>query len=249
LLTSCPLWGTTPGAYHWLVQLGTLRGAADREPVPQQLLRRRLRLPAAVLLASCVAVTAVLAALLIGRGKPGSLDSMVDPRIQAGLGRFPALLNWLPDLGTLRPVALMTLVLVVACLATRRWSGAILAAAAAPFATALTEYVLKPYVGGPLDAAFPSGHATSMFALAATCAVLLVNPPRRRVPLAARLLLVLMALALATAVAAAMVATGAHAFTDAVAGAAVGCGVVLAGTLILDLVVCPAAASIVRRRG
>jgi membrane-associated phospholipid phosphatase len=229
------------------VQLGTLRRAARREPVPQQLVPTRLRLPVAVLLASCVALTAILAALLVGRGRPGWLDSVVDPRIQAGLGRFPALLAWLPDFGTLRQVTLMTLALVVACLATRRWSAAILAAAAAPFATGLTEYVLKRYVGGPLDAGFPSGHASSMFALAATCAVLLVNPPRLRVPGAARLLLVLMALALATAVAAAMVAIGAHTFTDAVAGAAVGCGVVLACALILDLVVFPAVASIFRR--
>jgi len=231
------------------VQLGTLRRAARREPVPQQLMPGRLRLPAAVLLASCVALTVVLAIFVVGRGKPGWLDSVVDPRIQAWLGRFPALLNWLPDLGTLRPVTLMILALVLACLATRRWSGAVLAAVATPAATGLTEYVLKPIVGGPLDTAFPSGHATSMFALAVTCAVLLVNPPRLRLPAVGRLLLVLMALALATTVAAAMVAIGAHTFTEAVAGAAVGCGVVLAGALILDMVVYPAAGSIVRRPG
>jgi membrane-associated phospholipid phosphatase len=231
------------------VQLGTVRHAALREPVPQQLLPRRLRLPAGALLASCVVVTAVLGALLVGQGKPGSLDSIVDRRIQAGLGRFPALVNWLTDFGTLRPVALMTLVLIVACLATRRWSGAILAAIAAPFATGLTDYVLKPYyVGAPLDTAFPSGHATSMFALAAACALLLVNPPRRRAPWA-RLLLVFMALALATAVATAVVAIGEHTFTEAVAGAAVGCGVTLACALILDLVVSPAVANIIRRSG
>jgi membrane-associated phospholipid phosphatase len=229
------------------MQLGTLHPAAWRQAVPQSLLPRRLRLPAAVLLACCLMVTAVLAALTIGQEKPGSLDSVVDQRIQAGMSRFPALLNWLPDVGTLKPVAIMVLVLVVACLVTRRWSGAILAATAAPFATILTEYVLKPYVGGPLDAAFPSGHATSMFALAATCAVLLANPPRRRLPQVVRLLLVLMALALAAAVAAAMVAIGAHTFTDAVAGAAVGCGFVLAGALILDLVIWPRVTNAIHR--
>ena len=44
-----------------------------------------------------------------------------------------------------------------------------------------------------------------------------------------------MALLLAAAVAAAMIAIGAHTFTDAVAGAAVGTGVVLACALTLDL--------------
>jgi membrane-associated phospholipid phosphatase len=130
----------------------------------------------------------------------------------------------------------MTLALVLACLASRRWAGAVLAAVAVPAATGLTEYVLKPYVGQAIGQAFPSGHATSMFALAASCAVLLVDPPRWPVPGAVRLLLVSMALLFATAVAAAMVAIGAHDFTDAVGGAAVGTAVVLACALTLDLV-------------
>ena len=110
-----------------------------------------------------------------------------------------------------------------------------LAAVAVPAATGLTEYVLKPYVGQAIGQAFPSGHATSMFALAASCAVLLVAPPRLPVPGVVRLLLVSMAVLLAAAVAAAMVAIGAHDFTDAVGGAAVGTAVVLACALTLDL--------------
>jgi membrane-associated phospholipid phosphatase len=204
--------------------------------VPQELLPEWLRLPAAALLAACLAVTAALATHFPGRGLPGWLDSAIDPRIQAELSRFPVLLSWLPDLGTLRPVALITLALVLACMATRRWSGAVLAAVAVPAATGLTEYVLKPSVGEAIGQGFPSGHATSMFALAAICAVLLLDPPGRLVPRALRLLLVLAALLLAAAVAAAMVAIGAHHFTDAAAGAAVGTGLVLACALTLDLV-------------
>ena len=109
-----------------------------------------------------------------------------------------------------------------------------LAAAAVPVAVGLTEYVLKPSVGQAIGQAFPSGHATSMFALAASCAVLLADPPRR-VPGGVRLLLAVMALLLASVVAAAMVAIGAHDFTDTVAGAAVGTGVVLACALTLEL--------------
>ena len=201
----------------------------------QQLLPRRLRLPAAALLAACVIVTAVLA-VFGGWGQQGWLDSAIDPRIQAGLGRFPALLSWLPDFGTLSPVTLMSLALATGCLAARRWSGAVLVAVAVHAAIVLTEYVLKPSVGRAIGQSFPSGHATSMFALAAICAVLLVAPPGRRVPGAIRLLLVLIALLLAAAVASAMVAIGAHSFTDAVAGTAVGTGVVLACALTLDVV-------------
>jgi membrane-associated phospholipid phosphatase len=200
------------------------------------LLPRWLRLPAATLLTACVAVTAALALQSAGRGRPGWLDSTLDPRIRAELSRFPVMLSWLPHLGTLIPVALMTLALAVACAAARRWSGVVLAAVAVPAATGLTEYVLKPSVGQIIEQSFPSGHATSMFALATICAVLLVDPPRSHVPGAVRLLLVLAALMLAAAVSAAMVAIGAHHFTDAVAGAAVGTGLVLACTLMLDLV-------------
>ena len=216
------------------MQLGALRRVA-RPALGPRLLPGWLRLAAAALLAACVAVTAVLGMSIVGRGLPGWLDSAFDPRIQAALGRFPSLLDWLPDIGTAGPVALMTLALILACLATRRWTGAVLAATAVPAATGLTEYVLKPYVGQAIGQSFPSGHATSMFALAASCAVLLVRPPRRQVPGAVRFLLVLIALLLAAAVAAAMVAIGAHRFTDAAGGAAVGIAVVLACALTLDL--------------
>jgi membrane-associated phospholipid phosphatase len=219
------------------MQGGISQRVFRRGPVPQELLPRWLRLPTATLLAACAAATAALAVQSVGQGQPGRLDSALDPRIQAELSRFPVLLSWLPDLGTLRPVALITLALVVACVATRRWFGAVLAAVAVPAAVGLTEYVLKPFVGRVIEQSFPSGHATSMFALATICAVLLVYPPRRHVPRAVRLLLTFAALMLAAAVSAAMVATGAHHFTDAAAGAAVGIGLVLACTLILDLVI------------
>ena len=102
-------------------------------------------------------------------------------------------------------------------------------------AIGLTEYLLKPTVGNALGQAFPSGHATSSFALAALC-VLLLAGPAGRVPRLVRLIVVLAALLLALAVSAAMVAIGAHHVTDIVAGAGVGTAVVLAGALSLDLV-------------
>ena len=210
-------------------------GTVSRAPRPRPLLPDSLRAAGAALLAACVAV--VLVAFVAGRGNPGRLDMALDPRFQSWLGRFPTLLHQLPRLGGLKEVALMTLALALACAATRRWSGAVLAVVAVPGAVGLTEYVLKPSAGAVLDQAFPSGHATSSFALAAVFAILLTDPVYRRVPRALRLLLVLMALLLAAAVAATMIAIGAHVFTDAVAGAAVGTGVVLACALTLDLAV------------
>lgn len=202
------------------------------------LLPASLRPAAVALLAACVAVTAVLGLRYAGQNRAGRLDTVVDAAVRSALDRFPALLGLLARAGTLIPVALMTAALVLACLLTRRWSGAVLALAV-PVASGLTEFVLKPLVDGRTVygwLTFPSGHATSMFALAAVAAVLLFDPPARRVPGAVRLLLALLALLAASAVAAAMVARGAHSFTDAVGGAAVGIGTVLACALILDRV-------------
>jgi len=192
-----------------------------------------LRRPAVVLLAACVAAIAATGVRFPGYGLPGWLDATFDPRFQAQQGRFPVLLDWLPHLGGQKFVAAMTLVLMLACAVVRRWRGVVLVVAAVPIAVGLTEYVLKPTVGQAIGEAFPSGHATGSFALAASFAVLLANPPRR-VSAGIRLLLVLLAVLMATAVAAAMVANGAHTFTDAVGGAATGTGVVLACALTLD---------------
>jgi len=73
-----------------------------------------------------------------------------------------------------------------------------------------------------------------MFALAATCAVLLTGPRRQRPPGAVRLLLILGAVLVAAAVPTAMVALGYHYFTDTVAGTAVGTGMVLLAALVID---------------
>jgi membrane-associated phospholipid phosphatase len=192
------------------------------------------RRPAVVLLAICLAVAAFLGVRYAGHTQPGRLDSAVDARLQA----------WLPGsrlvpltrLGTTAPVTLMTAALVLACLVTRRWLGAVLAVVSVPAAGALTEFILKPLVDRTMHGwlSFPSGHATSMFALAMTCIVLLVDPPRRRLSAAVRILLALCAVALAIAVAATMVALGLHYFTDAIGGTAVGIATVLAITLLLD---------------
>jgi hypothetical protein len=62
-----------------------------------------------VLLAACVAAIAVTGVRFPGYGLPGWLDATFDPRFEAQQGRFPALLDWLPHLGELKAVTVMTL--------------------------------------------------------------------------------------------------------------------------------------------
>ena len=178
---------------------------------------------------------AVVGVRFPGYGLPGWLDATFDPRLQAHLSRFPVLLNWLPHFGELKPVTVMTFMLMLAWAIIRQWRGAVLTAVAVPIAIGLTEYVLKPSIGEAIGQAFPSGHATSSFALATIFTVLLASLPCRRVPGGVRLLLAVLAVLVAAAVAAAMVAVGAHTFSDAVGGAAVGTGVVLACAFTLDV--------------
>lgn len=196
-----------------------------------------MRRPAALLAAGCVMVTTWLALAFGHQGRADRLDAALDTRIQSALGSYRGPLHLLSRLGGLLSVAELTAALVLACLVTRRWRGAVLAALAVPAAMTLTEFVLKPIVGRSISGydSFPSGHATAMFALATICAVLLANPPRPRLPRAARLLLVAGAVLVAVAVPVAMVALGYHYFTDIVAGTAVGIGTVLLIALLIDL--------------
>ena len=146
------------------------------------------------------------------------------------------LLPWLALPGELIPVAALTVIIAVTCLVTGRVNGAALAAVAVPVAGGLTEHVLKPLVGGTALGfpAYPSGHATGMFALAAVLAVLMLNRPGRALTPVQRLI-VPTAVALACVVSTAMIGLGAHYFTDAIAGAAIGVGTVAATALVLDL--------------
>jgi len=201
------------------------------------LLPQALRRPAALVVTGCAAVTASLALAFAGQARPDGLDAAVDTHARSGLGRYPEQLHLLAELGDLVPVTVPTAALILACLAVRRRRGAALACLAVPGAVALTEFVLKPLVGRTIHGAylcFPSGHATASFALATTCAVLLASPARPRLPGAVRLLLVLGAAVVAAAVAIAMVALRHHYFTDAVAGTAVGVGMVLLTALLID---------------
>jgi membrane-associated phospholipid phosphatase len=200
------------------------------------LLPARLRRPAALLVAGCAAVTALLALPVNHQARPDGLDAAVDAWLLDGLRGYQGPLHLMADLGDLVPATLMIGALVAACLVARWWRGAALAALAVPAAVVLTEGVLKPLIGRSLAGyqSFPSGHATVLFGLAATCAVLLANPPRPRLPGVVRLLLVLAAALIAVTVAVAVVVLRYHYFTDSVAGAAVGVGIVLLAALLLD---------------
>ena len=207
-----------------------------RRTGPRPLVPAAMRPLAIALLVACAAVTAVLGVLVARQTRAGPFDGWADARIQSGFGGQWRALSDLAGLGDLMPVAVMTAALVLACLVTRRWCGAVLAAVAVPAAAGLAEIVLKPLIGRTLmDAlSFPSGTETRVFAVAAVFAVLMADPARPRLPAAVRLFLAVVVLLAAGAVGIALVVLGQHYFTDTVGGAMVGIAVALATALVID---------------
>lgn len=213
-----------------------VRASRPQRQAARPLLPPSARWPALTVLAICVLVIAFLGVLFAHQSQPSGLDAVIDARLRSGLGGHRALLKRVALLGTLGPMVAMTTALILACLATRRWRGALLAAIAVPAAEVITEFLLKPLVGRTLRGylVFPSGHTTGVFVLASVFTVLMTGPLRPRLPAAVRLLLVLAAYLAASATAVAMIAMGAHYFTDTVGGVAVAVGTVLATALMLD---------------
>jgi membrane-associated phospholipid phosphatase len=192
---------------------------------------------ARVLTACCAVIIAGLPVLFARHTGLDWLDRSTDPRIQGMYRAHYDLLPWLALPGELIPVAALIVIIAVTCLVTGRANGAMLAVVAVPVAGGLTEHVLKPLVGRTLRGglSYPSGHATSTFALAAVLAVLMLNPPGRALTPVLRVIIPAGAAALACVVSTAVVGFGWHYFTDTLAGAAVGVGTVVATALVLDL--------------
>jgi undecaprenyl-diphosphatase len=209
---------------------------SDSRPAARLLLSDAARLPAAAMVAACVVTTALLGVWLGHGAHTDRVDTVIDAKVKAILPRNAKLLERLAWPGSLHAIIGMTAVLVLICLLRRRYRGAALLAISIPATAVIIERLLKPLVGrtalGFLS--FPSGHAAGTFALATGITVLLAGAPR--VPRAVRLAAPVIAYAVASVVAAAMIALGFHYFTDAVAGAAVGTGTVLATALAIDLV-------------
>jgi membrane-associated phospholipid phosphatase len=221
--------GTTPWSGYRVV--------GPHQRYGQPLLDSAARLWAGVLLTSCAILVAVLGVIFAHQTAADRLDRAIDSPVITWLGGHPGVAIWLAAPGSQLPAAALSAIIVIACLLTGRLKGALLAAAAVPAAVGLNDGLCKPLVHrtylGALS--YPSGHTATMFALAATIAVLLYAPPR---PVKARVLRIgipVAACVLGSVVAVGVIGLRWHYFTDTVAGAAVGIGTVCALALLLDL--------------
>jgi undecaprenyl-diphosphatase len=200
------------------------------------LLAASVRPWAAALLAGCAVLVAVLGVLFAHQVTADWFDHAVDSPVIALFDGHHHIAWWLALPGTLIPAVVLSAVIAVACLLTGRRNGAVLAVAAVPVATGLSEALLKPlvhrtYLG---QVTYPSGHTATVFALAATVTLLLLAPPPSPAAQAPRILISAVACALGVIVVIAVIGLQFHYFTDTVAGAAVGIGTVCGLALILD---------------
>jgi membrane-associated phospholipid phosphatase len=195
------------------------------------------RVRAGVLMACCAILVAVLGVLFAHQAMPDGLDHAIDAPVIAWLRGHQGLALWLAAPGSLPLAAALSAVIVIACLLTGRLNGAVLAAAAVPAAVAVNDGLCKPLVDrtylGALS--YPSGHTATMFALAATVAVLLYGPSRQGRARTRRVVIPALVCVLGVVVAVGVIGLRWHYFTDTVAGAAVGIGTVCALAFVLDL--------------
>jgi membrane-associated phospholipid phosphatase len=194
------------------------------------------RRPAAVIAVCCALITLVIGILVTRAAHPDALDRSVDAWIRARVAGHVRALTLVEDLAEPAQVAVVTALIVLACLAARRVKGALLAAISVLLAAGLTEFVLKPLFDRHLNGylVYPSGHTCRIFTLAAVLTVLALNPPRRRPPRVVKIAIAVAGALAGTAVAVAMIGLGYHYFTDTIGGAALGIGVVAATTFLLD---------------
>lgn len=192
---------------------------------------------AGALLACCAILVVVLGVLFAHQATADPFDHAIDSPIITWLGGHPGLAARLADPGSQVPAVLLSAAIVVACLFVGRLNGAILAAAAVPAAVGLNDGLFKPLVHrtylGVLT--YPSGHTATVFALAATVAVLLLAPAKSAKVMTLRLLIPAAACLLGVVVAIGVIGLRWHYFTDTVAGAAVGIGTVCGLAILLDL--------------
>jgi membrane-associated phospholipid phosphatase len=195
------------------------------------------RLWACALLAGCTILVVVLGVLFAHHATADQLDRAIDSPVITWLGGHPGLARRLAVPGSLVPAVALSAAIAVACLFAGRLNGAILAAAAVPAAVGLNDGLFKPLVHrtylGVLT--YPSGHTATVFALAATVAVLLLVPPPSARAAAWRMLIPVAVCVLGAVVAVGVIGLRWHYFTDTVAGATVGIGTVCGLALLLDL--------------
>jgi membrane-associated phospholipid phosphatase len=217
--------------------LGTREAVAADANVHQPLLADRARGPVVVVIFLAIIVVGVLGMRYANQDAAGSLDRTLDTFIRTHIRRDQPLIRALVMLGNPLPATIVVAAVAVAAAVARRWSGVVLTIGGTLAAVTITELILKPLVMrlryGHLT--FPSGHSTTVAAVAIATSILLTGAQRPR-SLAVRLVAGVVPIVVAACVAVGLIAEHIHYATDTLAGCCVAAATVLTVALLLDVI-------------
>jgi membrane-associated phospholipid phosphatase len=220
--------------------LGTREAVAADANVHRPLLADRARGPVVVVIFLAIIVVAVLGVRYANQDAAGWLDRTLDTFIRTHIRRDQPLVRALVILGDPLPAIIVVAAVVAAAAVVRRWSGVVLTIGGTLAAVTITELILKPLVMrlryGHLS--FPSGHSTTVAAVAIATSILLTGAQRPR-SLAVRLVAGVVPIVVAAGVAVGLIAEHIHYehihyATDTLAGCCVAAATVLTTALFLD---------------
>jgi len=217
--------------------LGTQEAVAADANVHRPLLADRARGPAVVVIFLAILVIAVLGMRYANQEAAGSLDRALDTFIRTHIRQDQPLIRALIILGNPLPATIVVTAVAAAAAVARRWSGVILTIGGTLAAVTITELIHKPLVMRLRDGhlSFPSGHSTTVAAVAIATSILLTGAQRPR-SLAVRLVAGAVPIVVAACVAVGLIAEHIHYATDTLAGCCVAFATVLTAALLLDVV-------------
>ncbi len=217
--------------------LGTTREAVAADAnAHRPLLADRARGPAVVVILLAIIVIAVLGMRYANQDAAGSLDRTLDSFIRTHIRQDQPLIRALVILGDPVPATIVVAAVAAAAAVARRWPGVVLTIGGTLAAITITELFLKPLVMrlhyGHLS--FPSGHSTTVAAVAIATSILLCGAQRPR-SLAVRLAVGIVPIVVAACVAVGLIAEHIHYATDTLAGCCVAVATVLIVALLVDV--------------
>jgi membrane-associated phospholipid phosphatase len=217
--------------------LGTREAMAADANVHRPLLADHARGPVVVVIFLAIIVVAVLGMRYANQDAAGSLDRTLDTFIRTHIRQGQPLVRALVMLGNPLPATIVVAAVAAAAAVARRWSGVVLTIGGTLAAVTITELILKPLVMrlryGHLS--FPSGHSTTVAAVAIATSILLTGAQRPR-SLAVRLVAGVVPIVVAAGVAVGLIAEHIHYATDTLAGCCVAAATVLTVALLLDVI-------------
>lgn len=217
--------------------LDTREAVAADANVHRPLLADRARGPVVVVIFLAIIVVAVLGMRYANQNAAGSLDRTLDTFIRTHIRRGQPLIRALVMLGNPLPATTVVAAVAAAAAVARRWSGVVLTIGGTLAGVTITELILKPLVMrlryGHLS--FPSGHSTTVAAVAIAASILLTGVQRPR-SLAVRLVAGVVPIVVAACVAVGLIAEHIHYATDTLAGCCVAAATVLTVALVLDVI-------------